>query len=108
MSRRSLYVGQPTDAAAAVYTSTNTYTTITAATAFNGSGGAVTLDVYVVPSGDSAGDDNKVYEGLSLADGASVGLQYLVGQTLEPGDTVQAAASTTTTISMRLSGDIHG
>lgn len=108
MSRRSLYAAQPTASVAAVYTSTNTHTTITAATAFNGSGGAETLDIHVVASGDTAGDHNKVYEGLSVADGATVGLQFLVGHTLGPGDTIQAASSTTTTIALRISGDVHG
>ena len=107
MSRRSLYAGQPTDSLAAVYTSTAAYTTITAATAFNGSGTTRTVDIHIVPSGDSAGDDNKVYESLSIADAASAGLSFLVGHTMNPGDEIHAVASATTTIALRISGDIH-
>jgi hypothetical protein len=108
MSRRSLYAGQPSDALATIYTSDNVYTTITAATAFNGSGGAETVDIHIVASGGTATDANKVYEALSLADGETKGLQFLVGHTLGRGDTIRAVASTADTVALRLSGDIHG
>lgn len=100
----SLYVGQPTATAAAIYTSTSVTTTLSAATAFNGSGGPETLDVWLVPSGDSETDANKLYEGLSVADGATVDLTALVGHALNPGDAVYAMSSTAATISVRLTG----
>lgn len=101
----SLYVGQPTGTAAAIYTSSGVTTTLSAATAFNGSGGPETLDVWLVPSGDSETDANKLYEGLSVADGATVDLASLVGHALNPGDAVYAMSSTAATISLRLTGD---
>ncbi len=103
----SLYVGQPAGTAAAIYTSTGVTTTLSAATAFNGSGGPETLDVWLVPSGDSEADANKLYEGLAVADGATVDLAALVGHALNPGDAVYALASTAATISVRLTGAIR-
>lgn len=107
MARRKRYQGQPTASAALAFTSDNIFTTITAATVFNGSGAAETLDAWLVPSGGSATDATKIYEGLSVADGETKGLQYLVGHTMEIGESLFLSASTTTTLTVRVSGDQH-
>lgn len=106
MARRQLYLGQPTGSAAAVYTSTNQLTTVTAATVFNGTAGAVTLDLWTVPDGDTAADDTKLYEALSVAAGETKGLPFLVGHTLGRGESIFAQASAGASLTVRISGDV--
>lgn len=108
MARRQLYHGQPSNTSAAVYTATNVYTTITAATVFNGSGGAVTLDVWVVATGGSVADSNKIYKGLSVADGETKGLQFLVAHTMDKNDELHMQASAATSLTVLVSGDEQG
>lgn len=107
MSRHNLYRGQPGASSAAAYTSTNIKTTLTAATVTNPTAGAVTLDVWLVPSGGSANDASKVYNGLSVAAGDHVGLPLLVAQTLDEGEAVHMSASSATSLTVHLSGDKH-
>jgi len=106
MARRRLYLGQPTDSSAAVYTATNAYVTVTAATVFNGTAGAVTLDLWTVPDSDTAADDTKIYEGFSVAAGETKGLPFLVGHTLDRDESIHAQAGAASSLTLRISGDV--
>jgi len=106
MAKRKLYTGQPGDTSAAAYTSTNVYTSIFAATVTNPTGSAETLDVWLVPSGGSATDSTKIYDGFSVGANGQAGLQYLINQTLEPGDAIHMAAGTASTLTVHISGDV--
>lgn len=107
MARQNLYDDQPTTSAVAVYTSTNIVTTITAATVHNPTAGAATLTAWI---GTAASDRYQVYDQLSVAAapgaGASVGLDKLVGHTLDAGDAIYLMASANTTLSVRISGEV--
>ena len=106
MAKRKLYVGQPGTSSAAVYTSDNAYTSIFAATVTDVTVGAETLDVWLVPNGGSATDANKIYDAISIGAGDTVGLQFLINQTIEPGGSIHMAASAATSLTVHLSGDI--
>lgn len=107
MSRHKLYNGQPGVSSAAVYTSTNLKTTLTAATVTNPTGGAVTLDAWLVASGGSANDASKIYDALSVGAGDQVGLPLLVAQTLDEGEAIHMLASSATSLTVHISGDKH-
>jgi len=106
MAKRKLYVGQPGTSSAAVYTATNVYASVFAATITNVSAGAETFDVWLVPNGGSATDGNKVYDGVSVASGETLGLQFLINQTLEPGGSIHMAASAGSALTVHISGDV--
>lgn len=79
-----------TGTAASVYEApAGTYATIQAASCSNDSGGVVDLNVYIVPSGGSAGVDNLIVR-KSVADIKSVPLYELLNYKLEPGDEIFA------------------
>lgn len=104
--RKQIYQGQPAATSANAYTSAAGVTTITAAVAFNGTAGADTFSAWIVPQGGSATDANKIYELLSVGAGATVGLPFLVGQTLEVGQELHVAAGTAATVTVTISGDV--
>jgi hypothetical protein len=107
MSRRQLYHGQPGASSAAVYTSDNQCTTITGATVQNTTGGAVTLDAWIVPTGGSAVDATLIFEGLSIAANAVAGLDKLVAHTIPKDGELHLAASAATSLTVYVSGDQH-
>jgi len=76
-----------------VYTSTNN-TAITYLNLTNTSGGAITVDIHVIPNGGSAGTTNAVAKTLSIAATDSYQL-YSGGEKLllANGDFVQVVAS---------------
>lgn len=91
-------VAAPITTEAAVYTqggkaSSSNRVKINEASATNTTGGALTLDVHVVPKGGSVGAGNQVYKALALAAGATVHLAELVGLELGAGDKITALAS---------------
>ena len=76
-----------------VYTSTNN-TAITYLNLTNSSGGAITVDIHVIPNGGTAGTTNLVGKTLSIAATDSYQL-YSGGEKLlfENGDFIQVVAS---------------
>lgn len=72
-------------------------------TANNTSGSTATVDIYIVPSGGSAGVSNKLVSALSLTAGQilDVGLQNHI---LNAGDFIAAQASAASAIVVRASG----
>jgi len=81
------------NSATTVYTSTNN-TAITFMELTNVSGGALTVDIHVIPSGDSLSNTNIIAKTLSIATLDSYQL-YTGGEKLllANGDTVQVTAS---------------
>ena len=70
---------------------------------YNGTAGAVTLAVNLVPSGGSAGASNlKVLK--SLAAGESYTFPEVVGHVLNSGDFISSIAGAATSIVIRISG----
>jgi|TARA_B110000483_G_C18048461_1_gene485516 hypothetical protein len=87
-----------TNSATTVYTSTNN-TAITYMELTNVSGGALTVDIHVIPSGDSLSNTNIIAKTLSIATLDSYQL-YTGGEKLllANGDTVQVTANAATGI----------
>ena len=86
------------NSATTVYTSTNN-TAITYMELTNVSGGALTVDIHVVPSGDGVTNTNIIAKTLSIATLDSYQL-YTGGEKLllANGDTIQITASAATGI----------
>ena len=82
-----------TNSLTTVYTSTNN-TAITYLNVTNSSGGAITVDIHVIPSGGTASTTNLVAKTLSISATASYQL-YSGGEKLlfENGDFIQIVAS---------------
>jgi len=59
----------------------------------NTSGSTITVNVYLVPSGGSAGTGNALFYGLSVS--ANTTYHWVGTQILNPAQTLQASASTT-------------
>jgi hypothetical protein len=89
-----------------LYTSAGVSTIIDKVTGTNTSGVTVTVDVHLVPSGGTASNTTKVVAAQSITPGECYRFPELVGQVLNPGDFVQALASTSTVLSLRASGRI--
>lgn len=105
MSKRLLYIGQAPTTAAAAYTSTSVKTSIFSATVCNPTGTADALSVWVVPSGASQVDANKIYDGISIPANDQAGLELLVNVTLNDGDAIYTEAATSATaLTVQLSG----
>jgi len=87
-----------TNSATTVYTSTNN-TAITYMELTNVSGGALTVDIHVIPSGDSLSNTNIIAKTLSIATLDSYQL-YTGGEKLllSNGDFIQVTASAATGI----------
>lgn len=107
MARRPLYRGQPGTTSAAAYTSTSTYTTITAATVTNTTATAATLTVWRVPSAGSTAATNQIYNALSVAAGATVGLSGLVPKTLGKDEELHMLQGTADALTVDIDGDLH-
>jgi len=86
------------NSATTVYSSTNN-TAVTYMQLTNSSAGALTVDIHVIPSGDSLSTTNAVAKTLSIAATDSYQL-YTGGEKLllANGDTVQVTASAATGI----------
>ena len=80
--------------------------TISAATLNNTSGAAVTVDLYIVPSGGTAGAANQIASALSvpMSGSAPTIVSALIAQTIPPGGTLQAKASAGAAVSIFVSG----
>jgi hypothetical protein len=98
---QAITAAQLTTSAATYYTApANTISTISALTATNTTGGAVTMTLHIVPSGGTASDTNKILSARSIAAGESYVVAQAIGQTLEAGATLQALAGANTSISL--------
>jgi len=82
-----------TNSLTTVYTSTNN-TAITYLNLTNSSGGAITVDIHIIPNGGTAGTTNLVAKTLSISATDSYQL-YSGGEKLlfENGDFIQVVAS---------------
>ena len=80
-----------------------TQTEIGAVTAYNGSGAPVSLTIYRVTSGGTAGTGNVVAK-RTLAQDESYSCPELIGHVLEPGDAIYASASSAGAINLVISG----
>ena len=66
---------------------------------------AVNIDVYIVPSGDTAGDQHKIVHTYSLPAGDSISLEgYVEGMMLGESDSIRIKASVTNVINAILTG----
>lgn len=90
-----------TGSASAVYTSSGN-TAVTTMYLCNYSGSDRTVSVYLVPSAGSASDSNIIYKDVPIAAGDTyiIDTERLV---LANGDSVQALASSTTSVTMTVS-----
>lgn len=70
----------------------------------NISGSAATLTVNIVPSGGSAGNDNKVIPGQSIAAGVVTSVAELAGKFIGPGDAIHWQASAGSAINGAING----
>jgi len=104
VKRFSPSTSQLTTSASTIYTATGLRAQVLAATVTNTSGGAVSVTIYLVPNGQSAGDANTLVKARSLNAGESYKVIELVGQAMNAGDTIQALASANTAISMMVGG----
>ncbi len=83
------------DTLTSYYTSpTQKKTIITKLTMTNHGADAEAVDVHIVPSGDSATDDNKVISAKLVNNDEAVSLYQLEGQVLKPGDAIHAKTGT--------------
>lgn len=101
----NLYIGQPGTSSAAAFTAGSAERiAIDQASVCNPTGGAVTLTVYLVPSGDTAAADTTIYSAKSIASAATETLPALVNQGLDPGDSIHLKASSASSLTVCISG----
>ena len=87
-----------------LYTANSGRAALDKVTGANVSGGAVTVDVHIVPLNGAASAANKVVSAKSIAANATDIFPELTGQIMEAGSTLQAKASAATSINFRASG----
>lgn len=95
-----------TNAAYGTAVALNAYQTINSAVATNTTGTAQSLDIYLVPSGGTPGEGNRVVAAMIIPSlgAAPTVLSPLVGQHLMQGGQVYAKAGAATAINLRISG----
>lgn len=86
------------------YTATNVKARIDAMTLTNTTAGAITVDLHLVPSGGTAGVTNQILDGYSVAANASYVVKEAIGHWVEAGGTIQALASSATSVTIVASG----
>jgi hypothetical protein len=78
---------------------------IIAATVTNTTAGAVTLRIYLVPTGGTANDTTTIYYVKSIPVSADpLVLDGLIGKVIEAGGTIQTLASANTSLTLHISG----
>ncbi len=85
------------------YTANGLRTIIDKFTGYNGSGGAVTLTIKLVPNGGTAGASNITVT-RAIAVGATDTFPEICGHSLEPGGFISVLASSATAIVIRSTG----
>jgi hypothetical protein len=94
-----------TAAIATYYTApVNTTTIIRRASFTNYSGEAQSINVWLVPNGGTATNNNIVLQDQALAIGQTLSASDIEGQILEPGDSLQAQAGITASVNIMASG----
>lgn len=94
---------QIANSATTYYTATNKQARVDALSLCNTTGGAITVTVYIVPSGGSADATNTVLSSYSIAAGESYVVSAAIGQWIEDGGTLRAVASSATSVTILLS-----
>lgn len=102
--RFSASTAQLTTGATTLYTATAIRAQVHAANFLNTSGGAVTVTLHLVPEGGALGDANMIMKAKALNAGEAYKSLELIGQWLNPGDTIQALASADTAVSVMIGG----
>lgn len=96
-TRLGLYSGQPAATSTELYEGpTDTITTVTYAEAYNTGAAVETLDLYF--------GSTQIAKGVTLMPHETVTLFPFLGAVLEATDTIDAVASTATTINVRIDG----
>lgn len=85
-------------------TPSSTKTIIDKFTVTNISGGSVSINIYLVPSGQSAGDEYLIIDTLSVAANATQDITELKNHVLDTGDLIVAGASAADSLVIRCSG----
>jgi hypothetical protein len=88
----------------AQYTAVNCRTIIDKFTATNTAAGNVTINVNLITSGGTAGDDNLIVDTRAIAPNETYTFPELVGQVLDPGGIISTIASAATSLTIRASG----
>ena len=86
------------------YTATNCKCIIDKFTATNTSAGNVSINVNLVLSGGTTGNDNLIVDTRTLAPDETYTFPELVGQVLESGSFISTIASAATSLTIRASG----
>lgn len=81
-----------------------TRTIIDKFTATNISGGAVTLNVHIVPPGGSADNSNKILSSVSIASNATLDSAAMQNQIMSATGFISVSASAASSIVIRASG----
>jgi len=81
----------------------NTKAIGTKLTLLNYSAGAETITPYLVESGGTAGNSNMIEKTKTIGTGETIDLSSIVNHVMLPGDTLQIACSTVSTVSMKFS-----
>lgn len=79
-------------------------TTITSAVITNKSAVNVTVSVYLVESGDTAGGDNQLIASKIIPPGRSYFCPELIGQSLSRSDFISTVADVASSVNIRISG----
>jgi len=94
---------QIANSATTYYTATNCMARVDACTITNTTSGAVTVTIYRIESGGSAGASNTILSSYSIAAGESYVVSALIGQWLETSGFIQMVASAATSLTLHLS-----
>ena len=86
------------------YMATNVTTIIDKFTATNYSSSAAAISVNLVTTAGAAGDQNLITKTKTLQPSEAYTFPELVGQVLNPGDSISTLAGTASAINMRVSG----
>ncbi len=86
------------------YTATGVKAIIAHFTATNYSGGAQTLSVSLITTGDTAGNQNLIVKTKTLQAGETYTFPEIVGSSLDSGGFISTLASAATSINIRASG----
>lgn len=86
------------------YTATNLRARIDKCTVCNNTAGAVTFDLFLVPSAGSAGVTNQIIQDKSVGAGETYTCPEAVGHWIESGGFISAGASAATSLTLMVSG----
>lgn len=94
-----------TTSLATYYTApTNTKTLLKKVTLTNTSANAETVDLHLVETGGSAGDANKILDGVAIGPGKTYEVYEAEGHIMNSGDFIRALASTVSVVNIQISG----